>query len=191
MVIAGGGLMAIMLLILTRIWLVAHPATQYTLLAPGSPALQVRDKVCAIIHPNSTRYTFAYFSCDNLVPPSAHTVQEVHLSKDNPGSSYTTSRWRIGAALSPDRKTSYHVIAETSYGRCRIDVKLHEISSRIAPTYDRYWYCTRFIGPLTITAVDIPWGMPADDLRGKIYFESDTGQTGHFNLETETWTIDP
>jgi hypothetical protein len=62
--------------------------------------------------------------------------------------------------------------------------------------YYHKWVYPQAVGKLYITNITIPpldipdAQTPFPGLRGTVYFKTEAGQTGSFNLATETWTFD-
>jgi hypothetical protein len=63
--------------------------------------------------------------------------------------------------------------------------------------YAKRWVCPQPIGAIYITSIVNPElnitdaSTPYPGLQSVVYFKTETGQTGNFNMATETWTFDP
>lgn len=153
------------------------------------------------------------------VPPDAKVVFERKQDPYNgPGPSGwkgATSTWRDGAVPSADYTSwdELYIIARPGSSAQLLPAIGDTASTKANPTletdvaaslgdgtdvkYRKRWGCPQDVGALYITNITNPElnipdaNTPYPGLQSVVYFKTKTGQTGNFNMATETWTFDP
>lgn len=150
----------------------------------GRAANQTREQFCDIVQPNRpVRYTFSWFSCDKLVPPSANTVSEIGNNSTSgqrllPFAENKLSLWRAGVVLSADRESYATVLVWTERNECELTrMVLQRRGLNLRP--ETSWHCPNDLGELMITDVT--------GAEGVISFTSTSGTSGSFDMATGQW----
>jgi hypothetical protein len=71
------------------------------------------------------------------------------------------------------------------------------VSNGTDVNYGKRWICPQAVGAIYITNIVNPElnipnaSTPYPGLQSVVYFKTETGQTGNFNMATEAWTFDP
>jgi hypothetical protein len=158
----------------------------------GHTVLRSRERLCnALYARRPTTYSFSAFSCQRLVPPSAHDILPIYgIEQIGPPVRTQPQRinslWRVGALLAHDRSDYASLYVWSARRDCALGLFMPEAvyEPRLYPGHSQQWRCPRALqasGPLTITG--------ATGVRGVVSFSTARGQRGTFDLATDEWQM--
>lgn len=112
-----------------------------------------------------------------------------------------TSVWQVGAL--PNRNytswSAMYIVSRPGNSATKSTnptLETEGLTDGLDPKYNKTWVCPQAVGELHITNVTKPdlnitsANTPFPGLQGVVYFKTKAGQTGKFDLATETWTFD-
>ncbi|MDQ5825760.1 MAG: hypothetical protein M3441_16320 [Chloroflexota bacterium] len=174
--------------------------------AAAIPQQQAAERATAAALPDVQ--TIPGFQPVTLLPPPDYATEVRELKHDPyngawpPGWNKATSVWQDGAVPN-NRYTAWsalYVLAFPGDGAQTSSSLVTQILDGVGEdstvSYARRWVCPQAIDAIYITSIVNPKlnitdaRTPFPGLQSIVYFKTDTGQTGNFNMATEIWTFD-
>lgn len=112
-----------------------------------------------------------------------------------------TSVWQVGALPNRDYTSwsAMYIVSRPGNSATKSTnptLETEGLTDGLDPKYNKQWVCPQAVGEIYITNITKPdlnitdAKTPFPALQGVVYFKTKAGQTGSFNLATETWTFD-